>query len=54
MKTVFISTISTFHLQGFQSHHQHGGGAGACGAGVQPSFDACWWADTAKYCNTGI
>lgn len=34
----------------FLSYHQHGGGAGACGAGVQP-FGACWWADTLHDCN---
>ena len=34
----------------FQSFNDHGGGAGACAAGVQP-FGACWWADTVHECN---
>ncbi len=34
----------------FQSYNTHGGGAGACSAGVQP-FGACWWADTVHECS---
>jgi hypothetical protein len=34
----------------FQCYNTHGGGAGACSAGVQP-FGACWWADTVHTCN---
>jgi hypothetical protein len=34
----------------FQSFNNHGGGAGACGAGVMP-FGACWWADTVHECD---
>ncbi len=33
----------------FESHYKHGGGAGACSAGVMP-FGACWWADTLHDC----
>jgi len=33
----------------FQSFNNHGGGAGACGAGVMP-FGACWWTDTLHEC----
>jgi len=34
----------------FQSYNNHGGGAGACSAGVQP-FGACWWADSVHECD---
>ena len=34
----------------FQSYNAHGGGAGACSAGVQP-FGASWWADTLHECS---
>ena len=33
----------------FQIYYQHGGGAGACNAGVQP-FGVCWWSDTLHEC----
>jgi hypothetical protein len=33
----------------FQSYNDHGGAAGACGAGVMP-VGACHWADTAHDC----
>jgi hypothetical protein len=33
----------------FKSFYEHGGGAGACGAGVMP-FGACHWADTVHEC----
>jgi len=33
----------------FESHHRHGGGSGACKAGVTP-YGACWWSDDLHMC----
>ncbi|MEI8572631.1 hypothetical protein J0667_11820 [Methylomonas sp. WH-1] len=44
------ATITCKSCGHFQSFNGHGGGAGACGAGVQP-FGACWWADTVHECD---
>lgn len=43
------ATITCKSCGHFQSHNNHGGGAGACAAGAQP-FGACWWADTRHDC----
>lgn len=43
------ATITCKSCGHFQSFNKHGGGAGACGAGVQP-FGACWWVDTVHEC----
>ena len=49
-KTPVSKPITCKACSHFQSYHPHGGGAGVCGAGVQP-FGACWWADTLHECN---
>ena len=33
----------------FRSYYKHGGGAGRCAVGMQPS-GVCWWADTEHEC----
>ena len=33
----------------FRSYYKHGGGAGLCAVGMQPS-GVCWWADTEHEC----
>ena len=33
----------------FRSYYAHGGGAGRCAVGMQPS-GVCWWADTEHEC----
>ncbi len=43
-------TITCKSCGHFQSFNNHGGGAGACRADVQP-FGACWWADTVHECD---
>lgn len=43
---VVITCRSCSH---FESFNNHGGGAGACAAGVMP-HGACWWADTVHEC----
>ncbi len=45
--TELITCKSCIH---FESHYKHGGGAGACHAGVMP-FGACHWADTQHQCD---
>ncbi|MDD2760035.1 MAG: hypothetical protein PHH11_07050 [Methylomonas sp.] len=49
-KTPDAKPITCKACSHFQSYHHHGGGTGACGAGVQP-FGACWGADTLHECN---
>ncbi len=49
-KTSDSAVITCKACSNFQSFNTHGGGAGACGAGVQP-FGACWWADTLRDCS---
>jgi len=49
-KTTDTKLITCKACRHFQSYHPHGGGAGVCGAGVQP-FGACWWADTLHECD---
>lgn len=43
------ATITCKSCGYFQSFNDHGGGAGACAAGVQP-FGTSWWADTVHEC----
>jgi hypothetical protein len=49
-KTTDSKLITCKACNHFQSFNNNGGGAGACGAGVQP-FGACWWSDTLHDCN---
>lgn len=49
-KTTFAELVTCKACIHFESHYKHGGGAGACRAGVMP-FGACWWADTLHDCN---
>lgn len=49
-KTSDSAVITCKGCSNFQSFNTHGGGAGACGAGVQPA-GACWWADTLHDCS---
>ena len=48
-KTAVSALITCKGCSHFQSYNTHGGGAGACSAGVQP-FGVCWWTDTAHEC----
>ncbi|WP_427500760.1 hypothetical protein ACQE3E_15460 [Methylomonas sp. MED-D] len=48
-KTPGSTLITCKACHHFHSFNDHGGGAGACGAGVMP-FGACWWADTVHEC----
>ena len=48
-KTPDSSLITCKACSHFQSFNEHGGGAGACDAGVMP-FGACHWADTRHQC----
>ena len=48
-KTPVSTLITCKGCSHFQSFNTHGGGAGACRAGVMP-FGACWWADTLHDC----
>lgn len=50
-KTPESALITCKQCSHFQSFNAHGGGAGACGAGVQP-FGACWWAYTVHECDS--
>lgn len=49
-KTPVSELITCKACSHFQSYHLHGGGAGVCGAGVQP-FGGCWWAETLHECS---
>jgi hypothetical protein len=49
-KTPDSAVITCKACNHFQGYNDHGSGAGACIAGVQP-FGACWWADTLHNCS---